>query len=91
MAADTAARAVTNTLTGGTADVITFTNKWPAVDITNHHASEALYYRVDGTTAVVAANDCGVVMPGGSKIVALSGLVVSVIGNGNVYTVEGCN
>jgi hypothetical protein len=96
MATDSAVRSVTNTLTTTLADTVTITQAWPSVDITNHSSSAILYFRVDGSTAVAAADNNGVILSGQSKVVALpinsSGQgVVSVIGSGNIYTIEGVN
>lgn len=94
MATDSAARSVTNTLTGTTADTITLTQGWEAVAVTNHDATDVVYFRTDGTTAVAAANDTIPVLPGTTVIRAVgtntSGqIVVSVVGDGGAYTVEG--
>lgn len=95
MATDSALRSVTNTLSGTTADAITLTQLWPAVEITNHDASEKLYGRMDGTTAVAAADGTFCVLPGNTKVVRAiptvntSTIVTSLVGNGNIYTVEG--
>lgn len=99
MATDSAVRSVTNTLSTTVADAVTLTQAWPAVEVTNHDATNNLYFRMDGVTAVGSADGTTVVLPGSSKV-ARSGLninettgvtstLVSVVGSGNVYTVEG--
>lgn len=95
MASDSDVRSVTNTLTSTTADTVTLDQPWPAVEITNHDATNALYVRWDGTTAVAEANGCSVVLPGNTKVVkgevaeGTRTIVLSVVGDGNKYTVEG--
>lgn len=96
MATDSAARSVTNTLTTTTADAITLTQPWAGISVTNHDATNALYFRQDGTTAVGEANDTTVVLPGqtvvaSANVTSSKTVVVSVVGNGNKYTVEGVN
>lgn len=96
MATDSAARSVTNTLTSTTADTVTITQTYPAIAVTNHDASDFVYFRQDGTTAVAAANECTVVLPGTTVIRAAnpnsSGqIVVSIVGDGGAYTIEGVN
>lgn len=99
MATKTPTRAVTAQLSGTTADTVNFQQRWPAFEITNHDTdSEAapLYYRMDGTTAVSGADGCGVVLPGRSKVVAAAVNAdnltsISIVGDGNTYTIEGVN
>lgn len=94
MATDSALRSVTNTLTTTVADTITITQAWPAIAVTNHDASDFVYFRQDGTTAVAAADNTTVVLPGTTVIRAASvnssnQIVVSIVGDGGAYTVEG--
>lgn len=96
MATDSAVRSVTNTLSGTTADTITLTQAWPAVAVTNHDATDIVYFRQDGTTAVAAANNTTVVLPGATVTSSASvnedgDIVVSLVGDGGTYTVEGVN
>lgn len=96
MATDSAARSVTNALTGTTADTVTLNQPWEAIAVTNHDATDVLYFRQDGTTAVAAANDTTPVLPGMTVIRASSvtdsrTCVISVVGDGGTYTVEGVN
>lgn len=101
MATDSSVKSVTNTLSGTTADAITLTQGWPAMEITNHDSADLLYVRVDGTTAVAQANGCTVILPGQTKVVQSSlnvspstgatSCFVSVVGDGGSYTVEGVN
>lgn len=99
MATDSVVRSCTNTLSTTVADTITLTQPWPAIDITNHDATNNLYVRQDGVTAVGAADGTTVVLPGQSKVLApmlycvstSAPHTLSVVGSGNVYTVEGVN
>lgn len=90
MATYSATRAKNATLSTTTVDTITLNQKWEAVEITNADASNALYVRVDGTAATAAGDDCTMILPASSKVIALGGsTTVSIIGNGNVYSCEG--
>lgn len=94
MATDTAATSVTNTLSGTTADTITLTNGWDAIEVTNHDATNWIYLRQDGTTAVAEADNTTPVPPSTSKVLAaaknsVNDNVISIVGNGNKYTIEG--
>ena len=96
MATDSAARSVTNTLTTTVADTITITQGWEAIAVTNHDATDVIYFRMDGTTAVAAANDTTPVLAATTVIRAASTnasgqIVVSIVGDGGTYTVEGVN
>lgn len=97
MATDSAIRSVTNTLTATTADTITLNQRWPAVEITNHDGTTALYIRMDGTAAVAEADNTTVIPAGMTKVIAAepaegtNTIVVSVVGDGNKYTIEGVN
>ena len=95
MASETISRSADNTLSGTTADTITFNQRWPAVEIHNH-GSTALYVRMDGTAAVAEANGTTVVPAGATKILKstvsgsdATGTVVSIVGDGNQYSIEG--
>lgn len=90
MATYSVTRAKNATLSSTTVDTITLNQKWEAVEITNADASNALYVRVDGTAATAAGDDCTMILPASSKVIALGGsTTVSIIGNGNVYSCEG--
>lgn len=90
MASYTPTRAKNATLSSTTADTITFSQKWPAFEITNADATNPLYVRVDGSAATAAGDDCTMILPASSKVIAAGeNNVVSVIGNGNLYSVEG--
>lgn len=99
MASDSVVRSCTNTLSTTVADAITLTQPWPAIDVTNHDSTNNLYVRQDGITAVGSADGTSVLEPGQSKVLApmlyCTGATVphliSVVGSGNVYTVEGVN
>jgi hypothetical protein len=89
MAAQTCAVAQTATLSTTVADTITFTGKGNNLIVTNHDGTNNLFFRVDGTTAVGSADDNYVVRPGQTLVLpgVFGGTLVSVVGNGNVYTV----
>lgn len=101
MASYSAQRSTTQTLSGTTEDVVTITQIWPALDVTNHSSTNKLYFRQDGQTAVAAADNTTVVMPLQSKVVAAEafdtsgdgkpdGHRINIVGTGNAYTIEGC-
>jgi len=95
MATDSAVRSVHNTLSTTVADTITNTQIWPAVEIVNGDATESLYVRQDGTTAVAAADGTTHILPGTTKVIksepdfSANTLTISVVGNGNIYSIEG--
>lgn len=96
MATDSASRSVTNTLSTTTADTVTLTQGWPLVAVTNHDATDFVYFRQDGTTAVAAADNCTVVPPARtvyrSAVLTSAGtIVISIVGDGGTYTIEGVN
>lgn len=88
MAAQTCNRAQHATLSGTTADSVTFSAFGSEIAVTNRDASVTLYFRQDGTTAVSAADETYVVLPLQTKVVPYQRGVVSVVGNGNAYSVE---
>lgn len=88
MATDSHAKSVHNTLSGTTADAVTITG-YDDVDIINHDASTRLYFRSDGTTAVSEADGTDVVAPGGFVRHNADGRAISIVGNGNAYSVVG--
>lgn len=96
MAAKTPARSVHATLTTTTADSITWTAGGPygTVIVSNRDATNVLYVRFDGTTAVGAADGTFAVAVNSARTFNLgssapSPAVLSVVGNGNAYSVEG--
>ena len=88
MATESAERSAHNTLSGTTADAITITG-FDTVDVINRSTSTALYFRSDGTTAVGAANGCDYVAPGGFVRHNADGRAISIVGDGNDYSVIG--
>lgn len=91
MADQTCVNAQHATLSGTTADSVTFSGSGSDIAVTNRDSSVLLYFRVDGTTAVAAADETFVVLPLQTKILRRrpSGLaVVSIVGNGNSYSAE---
>lgn len=90
------------TLSGTTADTVKLTQFWDHIEVANHSQSTALYVRQDGTTAVSAAAGTTYIGPGETKILPAvqqgDGVVgststpphsLSIVGNSNVYSVEG--
>lgn len=94
MATETAVRSVTNTLSGTTADTITLSQPWGAIEVSNLDTVNWLYVRQDGVTAVGSANEASPVAPGTSKVLSASmnssgQHVISIVGNGGAYVLEG--
>lgn len=94
MATDSAVRSVTNTLTTTVADTITLLQGWPAIQVTNSDTTNTLWVRQDGVTAVASADNATPIPPGTSQILSSSPTsagthVISVVGSGGGYTVEG--
>lgn len=94
MATDSAVRSVTNTLTTTVADAITLLQPWPAIEVTNRDTANVLWVRQDGVTAAANADNATPIAPSSSKILAASvnssgQHVISVVGDGGAYTVEG--
>lgn len=87
---------VHKTLTTTAADAVTITGH-RYVWVYNADASVHLYFRFDGTTAVSAADGTYRVPPATSMVVdvftagntAASSVVLSVVGSGNAYSVQG--
>lgn len=91
MAAQSCVRTQHATLSGGTADTITFSGEGNVLCVTNRHASNTMYFRFDGTAAVAAADETYVVLPLSSKTVTggnFGSNTLSVIGTDNPYSVE---
>lgn len=98
--AQTCVRVQTATLSTTTADSVTFSGGGTSLAITNHDAAQKLYFRTDGVTAVSAADENYVVLPGATFVMSLptfaaqSGWdgavggfpVISIVGSGNTYT-----
>lgn len=81
------------TLTTTTADTVTCAPDTAItpfkVEILNRDPAVVLYYRLDGTTAVSAADGTYAVLPGQSVITHQSaGHIISIVGNGNAYSVH---
>lgn len=98
MATDSVVKSCTNTLSTTVADTVNLLQCWDAVEVTNHDSTNKLYFRQDGTTAVAEADGTTCVLPGETKVVrslfrndATNKHQLSLVGNGNVYTVEGVN
>jgi hypothetical protein len=99
MAAYAEIRSKTATLDTTTVDTVTLGQPWDRIEVANHDTVEPLYVTFDGTTPTAAGDDCSYIGPGQSIVVKAPQLnselgttiwhKVSVIGSGNVYTVEG--
>lgn len=93
MAAKTPARSVHATLSTTTADSVTWTGGGPynRIQVTNGDATNLLYVRFDGVTAVAAADGTYKVPVSSTRTFNLEGApaVISVVGNGGAYSVEG--
>lgn len=91
MATHTCGVAQHATLSGTTADSITFIGKGSSLAVQNQHASVVLYFRFDGTTAVSAADDTYAVQAGQTLVLTGSqfggNMTLSVVGNANPYAV----
>lgn len=92
MATETHAKSIHATLTGTTADTVAITG-YDVVDIINRSSSEPLWVRYEGdaspTTAVAAADGTDYVAPGGFLRVDAGQGGISIVGNGNAYSVVG--
>lgn len=80
------------TLVAATADSVTFTIHRSSVEVKNWDASAVIYFTVDGTTPVSAADNMYRVGPGEGLVVALaaSAQVVKLISAGTpAYSVTG--
>lgn len=89
MASQTCVVAQTATLSTTVADLITFSGKGNNLIVTNHDGTNNLFFRPDGVTAVGSADENYVVRPGQTLVLpgVFGGSKVSVVGNGNIYTV----
>ena len=88
-AKSTRTNALTWSLGGTTADTFAWLDSpgLPYTMIVNHHATELLWVRFDGTTAVAEAEGCILVPPAyGSVTFAMRGATLSIVGNGNKVT-----
>jgi hypothetical protein len=81
-------KSVHKTLTGTTADAVTITGN-DAVDVCNWSTSERLYFRSDGQVAVAKANGTECVGPGGYVRHDADNRTISLVGDGNDYSVVG--
>lgn len=91
-----AARAQTIT-TSTTAQRVTLDQAWPALEITNHDDTDLIWYSFAGD-ASASGDNCGVVLPQRSKVIAApmdanGRSSVSVVASANtpLCTVEGMN
>lgn len=94
MATRTPTVAGTYTLSGTTADTVTFQQAWDAVEIDATDASNDVYVRWDGTAAVSAAAENDKINAGNAKTFRRwigPDQSFSVVANGDTYTVAGVN
>ena len=95
MAAVAGARSATATLTAATVDTVTLSNAVGASKIGEiaNSGTDPLYCRADGVAAVVAADECTIVLGGERLTIGLSAAgTVSVISAGTpTYTVAVLN
>lgn len=90
MATVTAVKSAHPTLTGTTADTVNLNDQWTEIEVINRSGSAPLYVRADGTTSVAEADNTDVVMPGEAVLVnRIPAAGISVVGNGNAYSVIG--
>lgn len=94
MAALSAKRSKSATLSTTTVDTVTLTVPCQFIEVTNRSGSATIWFTVDGTVPTAAGDDVEFVLPGQSLPVPVigaadSGAVVKVLGNGNDYTVAG--
>ncbi len=71
MAAYTVARSKHATLVAATADSVTLSTDYQSAEVMNRATTGDIYFTVDGTTPVSAADNTLVVPPGGSLVVTL--------------------
>lgn len=90
MASYTATKSVHKTLTTTTADTVNLNDQWTEIEVINRSGTDPLYVRADGTTAVAEANETDVVMAGEAVLMnRIPSAGISVVGNGNAYSVIG--
>lgn len=83
-----------NTLSGTTADVVNVTGvtRNTIVEIVNRHATNAMYARSDGTTAVAEANGTVWIGPNGGSAAWKqnrgANIAYSIVGTDNPYSVH---
>lgn len=99
MATHTVTKSVTATLSGTTADTVNLTQPWDTIEISNR-GTVPLFVAWNGTTAVSSADNTDIVEAGVTKTFqapvyrewpdgSANAHVLSVVGNGNVFTVAG--
>ena len=91
MAAVDGVQACSATLTGGTADTVTLTGQGASLAVTNRHATNEMWVRLDASTAAVANADENYLVLAGSTVVfgvttGAASRVISIVGTDNPYT-----
>jgi hypothetical protein len=90
MASYSATKSVHKTLTTTTADTVNLNDQWTEIEVINRSGTDPLYVRGDGVTAVAEANETDVVMAGEAVLMnRIPAAGISVVGNGNAYSVIG--
>lgn len=78
------------TLTGTDVEIVNFDQVWDWYEVSNHDATDVIYYRLDGTSPVAAAESTMRVGPGQSLAIQGKGSQqVRLIGDGGAYSVMG--
>lgn len=90
MATHTAVKSVHKTLSSTTADTVNLNNEWTILEVINRSGTASVYVRADGTTAVAAADNTDIVLPGEAVLInRIPAAGISVVGDGNAYSVIG--
>lgn len=90
MATHTAVKSVHKTLSSTTADTVNLNNEWTILEVINRSGTASVYVRADGTTAVAAADNTDIVLPGEAVLInRIPSAGISVVGDGNAYSVIG--
>ena len=99
MAALTALRAKSATLSTTVVDTVSLLQAWDRIEVTNRDAAVAMWVTFNGATPTSGGDDCTYVGPNQSVVVyapILEGTItagqyhrVGIIGSANAYTVEG--
>lgn len=95
MASYSKAKSTTQTLAAATPDIVTLTQIWDGVEVTNVTGASRLAFTIDGSTPAVDGDNVYHVDPAPASLkvpcsVFIAGqTVVTVVGNGNKYSVQG--
>jgi hypothetical protein len=90
MATVTAIKSAHPTLSTTTADTVNLNDEWTVIEVINRSGTAPIYVRTDGVTAVAAADETDVVMPGEAVLISrVASGGISVVGDSNEYSVVG--